>query len=326
MTDILDEAFEFSKTNVTHERSGQKIIWKIDKLTPGETCIINLEVLAVKNGYFTNAAVENSTESENKTSETVVVIEPAVIKKANITGNASAGDLVNFTITIKNNGSSRATNINIEDILPRGMKYEYSSFGGINTTLANGTEVVTWFITDIANGKTYDVWVVVKVLTNGTLTNTVRANCTENETGTTNSTKLNVTPTVDLAINKTVDKTVVEAGESVTYTITVKNIELCNATGVKVTENIKGSVEITANNPSKGNYSNYIWNIGNLGVNETVTLTLTVKVLEVETVENSVVVKSNENDTNISNNSYTSENVTSGEISTPIKLETENIT
>ena len=328
VTDNLNEAFGFKSSNITCERDGQKVIWKFDRINVNETVTIELIVNAIKNGFYFNVAVVNSTESENVTSnETVVTILPAVnltaVKKANLTGNASAGDLVNFTITIYNKGPSDASNVNITDVLPSGMEYVTSN-GGVKTT-ADGVTSVTWNIGNVKLNQTVEVWVVVKVMANGTLRNVVKANSSENTTGITNYTDLNVTPAVDLVINKTVDKTNVTVGDTVVYTITVKNNGPSNATDVEVTENLKGGVEITAN-PSKGTYVNNKWTIPLLEANETATLTLTVKVLKAETIENSVVVKANENDTNLTNNNYTSENVTVNKLDTPIKLETENIT
>ena len=55
-------------------------------------------------------------------------------------------------------------------------------------------------------------------------------------------------------------------------------------------------------------------------------MTLTVKIIAVETIENFVSVNSTENDTDPSNNNYTSENVTVGCVDTPIILIPENIT
>ena len=115
---------------------------------------------------------------------------------------------------------------------------------------------------------------------------------------------------VDLKINKTVDKTNVSVGDEVVYTITVTNLGPSNASNVNVTGIMTGNVKITAVSYNVGKYEDGVWYIGSLNKDDIVQLTLTVKTLAVGQVENVVVVKSEENDTNTSNNEYPCENVT----------------
>lgn len=330
ITDNLNPAFRFISATGTYTRQGeQKIIWNIAKLVPGVPHEENVIVEAVSNGFYSNIAVVNSTESENKTSNrTEVTVLPAVnltaVKTPSVK-NASVGYIVNYTIIVTNYGPSKATNVNITDILPEGMEYVNSggNVTGRNVTLANGTKAVVWNIGELNNGEYAEVWVQVKVMTNGTLSNVVQTNSAENKTGMTNRTDLNVTPNVKLEINKTVDKVNVTIADTVTYTITVKNTGLSRATNVEIKENLKGEVEITGFEPSKGTYANNIWTIPTLGANETATLKLTVKVRKAETVENTVIATSDENRTPVTN---TSENVTVNRLATPIDLKTVNIT
>ena len=63
VTDNLNEAFGFKSSNITCERDGQKVIWKFDRINVNETVTIELIVNATKNGFYSNVAVVNSTES-----------------------------------------------------------------------------------------------------------------------------------------------------------------------------------------------------------------------------------------------------------------------
>jgi len=316
VTDTLQESFIYYKSNTTCVNESQKVTWKFDKLNVNETVTIELYVNATKNGFYSNVAVVNSTESENVTSnETPVTILPAVnltaTKKANITGNATVGQLVNFTITIYNKGPSDATNVNITDILPSGMMFVSASEGGKNTTV-DGITTVTWNIGKVTLRQTVEVWVVVKVLTNGTLRNVIKANSTENTTGITNHTDLNVTPVVDLVISKTVNKTTAYVGDIVVYTITVTNNGPSNATGVYVFDELDSKLRYDNSTATQGEYdkTTHKWMIGNITSGNTVTLTIKAKVIMNGTIPNMANVTGNENDTNKSNNNDSSDNVT----------------
>jgi uncharacterized repeat protein (TIGR01451 family) len=282
-----------------------------------------VQVRLLTNGTFSNVATVNCTENTTAvtSNKTNVTVEPkvnlTVIKVSDVVAEVHVGDLINFTITVINNGLSNATNIQISDILDNAFEY-------VDSNGRNSGQNVTWTIGRISNGTSASVWVQVRLLTNGTFSNVATANCTENTTAvTSNVTNVTVKPTVRLIVNKTVDKTNVTIGDTVIYTVTVKNAGLSNATGIEVKENLKGSADITDSDPSKGTFANGVWNIESLAVNETATLILKVRVMAAETVENTVIAKANENGTNVS---YTCDNVTVNRMDTPIRLTVQNIT
>ena len=337
VTDVLSEAFDYDSSTVApYSVDGRTYVWRFDKLEVNEEKTIEVIVKAKLNGFYSNVAIVNSSESENKTSnETPVIILPAVnlsvIKTANVT-KAALNDTVNFTIVVTNNGPSAAHNVTLIDIIPSGMEYleSGSNITGVSGTpsTVSGRTNVTWVIDELPNGAKALVWVTVKAFESGTLKNVVIANSSENKTGTSNETEVNVSSLVDLSITKTVSKTSVYVGDKIVYTITVKNIGSVDATGVIVNENLKGTVRLVSATASVGTYNNglRVWNISDLASGDVATLSLTFEVLKVETIENSVVVRANENDTNTSNNNDTSEKVKVNTLPTPISLETHNIT
>ena len=75
--------------------------------------------------------------------------------------------------------------MNVTDVL--GPEFEYvDSEGSYNNT----TRKITWNIGDLDYGASTSVWVVVKVLTNGTFENVASVNSTENTTGISNKTNV----------------------------------------------------------------------------------------------------------------------------------------
>ncbi len=82
--------------------------------------------------------------------------------------DAKNGDLVTYTITVKNNGSSDATGVAVKDVLPVGVEYQSSS-----TSLGSyDYNTGIWTIGNLASGTTATLSITVKVkvdqINNGT--------------------------------------------------------------------------------------------------------------------------------------------------------------
>ena len=110
---------------------------------------------------------------------------------------------------------------------------------------------------------------------------------------------------VDLVVNKTASEVIVFVGDSVVWTITVVNNGLGVAFDAFVEDILPEGVSFVSANASKGSYnvSSGVWSIGDLAVNEMVTLDITTIVVgEVKSVCNSVFVNSSSVDSNMSNN------------------------
>ncbi len=298
----------------------------VGTLAKGETKTLTLIVTVVSNGTVANnvsvSSKENDTnKSNNNASAPDVEAKPLVILNITKTADvksANVGENVTYTITVTNNGLSDATGVEVTEKLSDLVKVV--DFGGADYDV--NTNV--WTVGDLAKGASATLKLVVEVIGNGTVENTVFVKSNENDT-VKNTTSENVTanPVVGLEITKTVDKTVAYVGETITYTIVVKNNGPSDATGVKVTEELSNLVKLT--NEVEG-YDGHVWTVGNLAKGESKELVLAVEVIGNGTVENSVFVESNENDTNKSNNNYTSDNVTAKPVTDLVVTKTANVT
>lgn len=85
-------------------------------------------------------------------------------------------------------------------------------------------------------------------------------------------------------------------GQDVTFTIQVTNKGPNNATGVAVRDVLPTGVSYLSSTATRGSYSNStnIWTIGNLNVNETVYLYITVRVNSAASITNIAEVYSND--------------------------------
>lgn len=331
ITDFLPQGLDYvsSGSNITgvngkYSFMDNIVVWNMGSLAKGAKALVWVVVNVTNNGTFTNVAAvnssENTTGNSNKTNITVdSAVELTITKTVNAT-EVNVTDLVEFTIVVTNRGPSNATSVVVRDKLSELLEFKSgdASVGEYNETTG------IWSIPKLVNGANATLTIVAKVISNGIISNVAIVNCSENSTNKNDSSEnIPAHPIVDLKINKTVDATETQVGEEITYTIVVINNGPSDATGVNVAENIKGNVEIIAANSSKGKYNNStgLWAIGGLANGEKVNLTITVKLIEIGIVENRVSVKSNENDTNSSNNNYTSDNVTVNPANSTVKGE-----
>ncbi|QTR50271.1 SdrD B-like domain-containing protein [Candidatus Thiothrix anitrata] len=114
-----------------------------------------------------------------------------------------------------------------------------------------------------------------------TLTDDTTASCKlENVTVTAPSTCSSSTPSADLEVAKTANVSSAKSGDTVIYTITVKNNGPDNATGVEVTDQLPTGVTYDSHNAGQGTYTSGtgIWAVGSLANGATATLTITITV------------------------------------------------
>ncbi|WP_303371178.1 Ig-like domain repeat protein [Methanobrevibacter sp.] len=310
-------------------------VWYIGDLANQSTVTLTIVAKVVSNGTITNVVVvvsnENDTNNSNNNDsipeiEALPIVDVSVVKTVNVTGPVNVLDEIEFTITVHNDGPCDATGVYVNETLNSNLKLVS------NSTSVGGYDGSVWYIGDLANQSTVTLTIVAKVVSNGTITNVVVVVPNENDTNKSNNNdsipEIEALPIVDVCVNKTVNVTHANLGDNICYTITVHNYGPSDATDVNVTEKLSNYVSFVKANATQGSYDaiENIWHIGKLSNGSTQTLTLIVKIVKSETIENTVVVTSKENDTNLTNNNYTCENVTIGKINTPIDLYTYNIT
>ena len=269
----------------------------------------------------------NHGDSENITA--LPIVDISISKVVNVTV-VNVTDLIEYTITVKNNGPSNATGVNVFDKLDSKLKFDSFASSRAGITYDSNSGII--LVGNLDVNETVILTITAKVIEMGEISNAVNVTSVENDTDKSNNngSSDNVTslPIVDLQINKTVSVNAVKIGEEFTYYITVVNNGPSTATNVNVLENLSEYLTLIENTASKGNYDlkNSIWYIGNLTKDESATLKLVVKAVSNVTIVNVVYVTGSENDTNLTNNNCTSDNVTVNRLDTPISINTYDIT
>ena len=260
-----------SSDNGVYDAATHTVTWVIDIAADSS---FDLTVTAVAEAY----GVLTNIVSVGDKSASVDVNVPEIIpdKTADIE-NPNFGDNVTYTVTVTNGGNADAKAVVVHDVLGKGLKF-VSATG--NYTFDESTNTVTWIV-DVAAGKTETFNVVATVINYGNVTNSLVVG---NKTFSKNVTVPEITP------DKTVDNENPNFGDTVTYTVTVKNEGDGNAADVVIVDTLGKGLEYIS---STGNYDNktntITWKV-NLASGETKTFTVVAKIVGYTDVTNEVTV------------------------------------
>jgi uncharacterized repeat protein (TIGR01451 family) len=195
------------------------------------------------------------------------------------------GASITYTIRLSNTGTFTATSTRITDTLPPGVTFVTYSTALSATFSQLAPDTLIWDVGDISIGATglrIDVQTLISPsVSNGTLlTNSVQAATATRETITTNNTAQATTlvGAPDVAVVKTGPATV-NAGDTLTFTLTYGNDGNLPATGVVLVDQLPSAMSYVSDSLGSSVMSNGVitWNIGSLNgyVSHSVILTAT---------------------------------------------------
>lgn len=197
-----------------------------------------------------------------------------------------AGNQITYTITVTNNGPDYAENVHIIDTFPAGISSiswtavytggatgPVSGTGNLNLDLgmlpAGGSCIIT------VTGTVLSSMPAGTVITN---TATVSTSSIEQAPGDNSATATTTVITQsNMNISKTVDKARPNAGDTVTFTVTVRNNGPSDAINVCIEDLMPSDFADVMATPSRGTYVGVVWTLDLAGGDEA-TLTLTGKV------------------------------------------------
>lgn len=278
--------------------SGDKVVWSDPNLDAGAMGRVHLTVnidpqVADGTTILNQASMRADNANPVWANKQVSVMRSPVltlVKTADV-NFALPGQQFNYILTVANQGNAPATQVVLEDPIPQYTQY-VSSTGGI---FENGK--VTWRVDSLPVGTESSVTLTVKVddfnpfapIPDGTpIQNFATLNSVETEAiSADNTIPIQILP--KLTLTKAADTQLVEAGETVTYTLRFGNTGNGDATGVILTDPIPENMRFiaaTGGGVKEGN--NIIWDIQTLpiGSQEEVLLTLRVD----STVEDGIIM------------------------------------
>ena len=170
-----------------------------------------------------------------------------------------------------------------------------SAFTGYRST--NGTDWIPLGVTNQVFGSSMLVGLGVTAHTNGGLI----------ATGTFSGFSLTLLPRAELSITKTASTNVINAGQQVSYLVTISNAGPDTATNTVVNDTLSALGTFVSATASQGGFTSaphsVTWNAGALAANSSATITIVITASPAGFVTNSATVSSSFNDLNPANNS-----------------------
>lgn len=196
----------------------------------------------------------------------------------------SPNETITYTVTVTNDGPSAASGVQFLDNLPTGVTFKSLSVskGGVSLNHSNG--VITGSLGTMNNGDVVVVTILatVKATASGVLVNEAEVSAPNEENILNNYDEVEneVTPKIDLSIDKSDSADPVKPGQTFSYLLRIKNNGPSNATGVQIVDDLPA--EVTFVSASRTNVSSIpgqlVFDIGNLASGATVDVTINVKV------------------------------------------------
>jgi len=284
-------------------------VWDIGALNYAASALMNLTVLVNTTGDSNNTVSVTGNEYDpDRTNNDAVSTLNAVsadlkIQKTVDRQVINNGETATFTIIVRNAGPDTPSNVVVSDILPAGLS------------------IVSYTVTQGSFNATTGVWEVgsLPALFQATLTLLVRATQAGFQTNIVNvsselpdpqpgdnvdAVTVDVRPSADVKITKTVSNTEPEFGDTVVFYITVTNLGPDTATVVRTVDTMSPGLVYQSHSASAGIYfpEFNVWTVDSLAPGASETLNLTVLVNATGELINTVSVTSNEYDPDLTNN------------------------
>ena len=266
VTDTLPTGVTFQSATPSQGNCGgtSSVTCTLNTLAVSDTATVTIVVTVNSStrGTLSNTAEVSANEpdltpgNDTATEETTVNAEADLaVTKTDTPDLVIAGETLTYTLTVTNSGPSDATGVTVTDTLPSGITF----FSATPSQGSYDSPTGVWTVGGIADdgGATLTLVFTVNSSTTGTLSNSAKVSANEPDPNTANNTDAENTAVdakTDLTITKSAPATV-NAGEQLTYTLTVTNNGPSDATGVTVTDNLPDDVALVSATPSQGTCS-----------------------------------------------------------------------
>lgn len=262
---------------------------------------------------FTNVATYTSNEASGQTNQnqiqvaaTPLLVISKCIQPGCVLGNqVKPGDQFTYRLITTNNGTAPATNVVVRDPFT-GLNQNYLTY--ISASVAPSSQnPLTWDFATLNPGQSQTIDIVVQL--SGTfpsgqtqIQNTGQVSSSQTSLVPSNVVTTTTVAAPNLSITKAVDKNVADPGDTINYTLTIKNVGSANADGVVVSDPLTGNnldyltyisanptpttigqsaSATTQNGTSTTRVSSLAWNLGQITPGQTKTITIQAKIASV---------------------------------------------
>ncbi len=276
--------------------------WAVGTLEPGARATLTIVVTVLAPGPFVNIAQvsasdqydpdstpNNDVPTEDDQGFAVIAGDLADLSLVKTVDNPqpNIGDVITYTVLLRNAGPSGATGVEVTDRVPAGLAYLAHQTSQGSYDPASGR----WTVGSVPAGGTASLQISARLLSFARIVNS--AEVTRSDQPDPNSTPGNNDPTeddqasvpldpqsADLSLVKRASTTRPPLGGEVTFTIELLNSGPSLATSVRVTERLPEGLTYLRHTTSQGSYSpaTGVWEVGSVDIDVPQTLTITARV------------------------------------------------
>jgi uncharacterized repeat protein (TIGR01451 family)/fimbrial isopeptide formation D2 family protein len=254
--------------------------WNIGNLSNGATKNLTLTATVNTAGARTNTATISGSQTDpvpgnNSSSVSLDQRVNIVVSKTVSNATPNVGDVVTFTVTVRNTGLNTANNVTISDALPAGLTLGVAtpSQGSYNTSNHR------WTVFTLAPSGSATMTMTATVASSGTLTNTASVyHVDETQTSTLDdsASASETSAQADLRVQKSVDNSTPDIGNTVKFTVTVTNLGPDAASNVSIHDALPVGLTFSSASATVGGYvsGTGTWTVGAMLNGATATLTV----------------------------------------------------
>ncbi len=273
VTDDLPDGLEYVSSSPNAQMRGRQLTWSLGSMDPNETRTINVTVKGNYTGKFDNCAIARADLGlEDTACASTVISAPALALSKEAPSEILICDQIPYTITITNTGDASATNVEIRDDFPSGMK-----------TL-EGQEGKKFAIGTLNPGESRQVTFNTTVSDTGRYVNTAMASC---DLARSNEASAKTMVRQPMLVMTKMGPQQRYLGLPASFEISLTNKGDTAARQVQIVDSLpSGMTFISADQGGTLSGSDVIWNIGDLAINQTKTVSVKVRVDKVGTLHN----------------------------------------
>ena len=313
VSDHLPSGYTYVSDNGAGKYSNTTGIWNIGNLNNGNSISLQITAkvkVATAANYINVAEIQTSKQldpdstpgnglPEDDMDDAAITLKSADLElsKAVFPTSASAGQKVDFTLTLVNKGPGNATGVSVQDIIPVGYTLVPGSVsnGGLYQA-ANAS--LDWKNLVLASGTTLSLTFSAIVNSSGNYLNTAQVTASDlpdpdstpnnddgdqSEDDEANAKITFIGPSADLSLIKNVvaGNTSPVVGSQISFELVITNSGPNNATGVQVKDLLPSGYQFVNYSSSAGIYNNItgLWNVGTVDTGVSESLIIDAKVL-----------------------------------------------
>jgi uncharacterized repeat protein (TIGR01451 family) len=241
LTDTLPAGMSYVSADPEPSETGDgTVVWSLGDLEPAANALVSVTLSADAVGEMTNTASAISTEGFTGEGATTTMVIPGSLT-ATKTGPETANitEIVNYEITVTNDGEGALTDVTITDTVPEGLTF----FSGVPGPTAD----TTWNLGTLEAGGSRTIMVAATADTAGDYSLPVSVTSAEGATADASVDTTIVAP--DLAVTKTVSADSFLVGEEVTFTVEVTNNGDGPAFNAAVSDTLPAGLTLVSSDP-----------------------------------------------------------------------------